>query len=110
MNLTDLTETARCRNCKGTSTVTATCPDRGSYPALVSCNVAHFGACPRCSDHPGIDPDVIRHFCPAHDSLWYENEGMCERAIAMIYYEGFKDAYKECRDVVPRVVIPVDAT
>jgi len=54
MNLTNLTETARCKQCDGmltTDTVVATLHGEILNP------------CPRCRDHPGIDPDVMQWRC-----------------------------------------------
>lgn len=61
MDLTELTVAARCTGCSGTGAVP--CPDetkpRGGQ-IYTTCSVARYGPCPRCLDHPGIDPDVVQ--------------------------------------------------
>jgi len=53
MNLADLTEAARCTKCDGEHTKHMLAID-----VSPEWQTAH---CPRCKDHPGIDPDVITH-------------------------------------------------
>lgn len=54
MNLTDLTEAARCKDCGGTA------EQRHLNPGVnLEGERVVFLTCPRCSDHPGIDPDVV---------------------------------------------------
>ena len=65
MNITDLTEAARCKT-------TAHYPPSDYGPILWT-----EIPCYRCKDHPGIDPDVMRHmFALSHMSktfTWTED-------------------------------------
>lgn len=63
MTLVELVEAARCRNCKGNrSTQEHQFNDDEEYHGVREhvCRVCPvLVSCPRCVDHPGIDPDVI---------------------------------------------------
>jgi len=55
MNLSALTETVQCKACLGYPVECAIC----AQPDHVSPHKEVTIRCPRCSDHPGIDPDVV---------------------------------------------------
>ena len=55
MNLTDLTQTAQCKECDGR--------------AYLIDDAMEAPPCPRCSAHPGIDPDNILPWCSEHKSV-----------------------------------------
>lgn len=60
MNLSGLTEAARCNKCGGYPIWCEICeqPDHASPHEEVTVR------CPRCKDHPGIDPDVVYNTGP----------------------------------------------
>jgi len=62
VNLSDLTEAVRCRDCGG----------HGEQTHRISAGDPHnvdagYVRCSRCSDHPGIDPDAIRSWSRSPD-------------------------------------------
>jgi hypothetical protein len=61
---------------------------------------AGFRTCSSCGGRGRFKPDPtkVRPWCLGHDSPWYEDEGMCERAVCEQYYEGYTRPvpFKKC--------------